>query len=152
MKSFVRSANNYDMSLATQSYATRNVDPSLTKQSDHDDSDINVIVRRFGLTGALPSVPVPPSYQEFDSVFDFQSAANLVRAATESFNALDAEVRTRFGNDPHRFVDFCQDEKNLPEMRKMGLAIPEPPAIIPPEPTRVTIVNPEALVPRETPK
>ena len=28
------------------------------------------------------------------------------------------------GNDPQAFVEFCSDEANLDEMRKLGLAIP----------------------------
>lgn len=150
MKAFVRSSQNYDMSAASQHFSTSNNLPDMTRQADAIDADINTIVRRFGVTGTIPSVAVPPSYQDFESVFDFQSAQNLIRAATESFAALPADIRYRFNNDPQLFVAFCDNKENLPEMRKMGLAIPEPSAIIPPEPTRVTIVNPEALVPRET--
>lgn len=150
MKAFIRSGQNYDMAAASRSYATVDDGVSLTRQADALDADINTIVRRFGITGTIPSVPLPPTYQDFEGVFDFQTAANLIRAATESFNALPADTRNRFNNDPHLFVNFCQNPDNLPEMRKMGLAIPEPPVTLPPEPQAVRIVNPEALVPRET--
>ena len=38
---------------------------------------------------------------------------NAVRGAEESFMAMPAEVRSRFGNDPQAFVEFCSDEANL---------------------------------------
>ena len=37
---------------------------------------------------------------------------------------MPADVRARFNNDPALFVDFCSDEANLDEMRKLGLAVP----------------------------
>lgn len=143
-KIFVRSAYNYDMLAASDEVATRNDEPSLTRQADAEEADINVIMRRFGVTGRLPEVQMPPSYQQFAEVFDFQTAANVIRAAQESFNALDAETRLRFANDPARFVDFCQDPENLPDLRKMGLAVPEPPAKVEPEPMKVQVVNPSS--------
>lgn len=148
MRQFIRSANNYSFSTASARHVVVNDKPSLTRQAEAVDADINVIVRRFGVTGVLPSVPVPPTYADFGDVFDFQSAANLVRQSVESFQALDVEVRSRFGHDPKRFVDFCSavDDKgnllNLSEMRKMGLALPEaPPPTVPP-PMKVEVVNP----------
>lgn len=138
---FVRSAFNYDMHAASEACGTVNEEPSLTRQADALDANINTIVKRFGLTGQIPQVQVPPTYDDFGAVFDFQSAANVIRAAQESFNQLDAEVRARFNNDPGRYVDFCQNPDNIPEMRKMGLALPEPPAIIPPPPVKVEVVN-----------
>ena len=48
---------------------------------------------------------------------------NMIARAHESFDALPADVRARFGNDPGAFVEFCSDEKNLPAMREMGLAV-----------------------------
>lgn len=97
----------------------------VTIQSAKDEADINLIVKRFGVTGQLPQVAAPPTYMEYAEVFDFQSAMNVVVAAQRSFEGLDAKVRKRFSNDPAEFVKFCEDPANLPEMRKMGLAIPE---------------------------
>lgn len=110
-------------------------DESRTIQSGKDDADINVIVRRFGITGGLPVVSMPPSFVEFDGVFDFQNAMNMVIAAQKSFMELDADVRARFGNDPAKFVAFVEakDDKgvrvNLDELRKMKLALPADPVV-----------------------
>lgn len=123
----MRSAYAYDVDEASLETGLRCEDVSRTVQSQKDDADINVIVRRFGLTGTMPVGLVPPVYQDFDGVFDFQSAQNAVIRARDSFMAMPAEIRKRFNNDPQEFVVFCSDEKNLPEMRKLGLAVPEPP-------------------------
>lgn len=104
-------------------------DESRTVQSDAKDADINVIVKRFGVTGQLPVVQMPPLNVDFsEGVFDFRQAQDLIIAARHSFMQLDADVRSRFGNDPALFVDFCSNPDNLAEMRKMGLAVPEKPA------------------------
>lgn len=141
MKPFIRSAFNYDMRSAGSSLATVNDEPSLTVQSQKDETDINVLVRRFGLTGQIMGVPRPPLEGDFSvEAFDFQSSMNLIRSAQESFDAMSAVTRERFANDPARFVSFCSDPENLPEMRKMGLAIPEPKVQPPPEPMLVRVV------------
>lgn len=140
MKPFIRSAHNYDMRAASLALATQNPFPTLTQQSHSIETDINVLVRRFGLTGQITGVSRPPLPADFEvGVFDFQSAMNQIRAAEESFNAMSSDVRFRFNNDPHLFVEFCSDPSNLPELRKMGLAVPEPSAPPPPEPLLVRI-------------
>lgn len=120
----------------------------LTVQSGKDEADINTIVRRFGVTGTAPQNIRAPLLNDFDGIFDFQSAMNAMTDARNSFMALDADTRARFNNDPHRFVNFCSevDDKgdlvNLAEMRKIGLAVPAaPPPEVPP-PMRVEVVNP----------
>lgn len=115
-------------------------DPSLAHQSFKEEADINEIVRRFGLTGVIPQGLKVPTYQDFEDVFDFQTAQNALVAADRAFMALPAEIRKRFGNNAGEFVDFCSDPKNLDEMRKMGLAVPA--AVEEPEKiTKVEVVN-----------
>lgn len=126
---FVRSAYNYDMDEASAEsglFTDLEVDPSRTVQSQKDEADINVIVRNFGLTGTVPGNYRPPLLEDFNEVVDFHSAMNAVKAAERSFMQVPAELRARFGNDPQRFVEFCSDEANLDEMRKLGLANPAP--------------------------
>ena len=53
---FVRSPYNYDMSAVSDETGLCCEDESLAIQSAKEDADINTIVRRFGLTGELPSV------------------------------------------------------------------------------------------------
>lgn len=126
-KIFVRSAFNYDADSASLESGLTCEDESLTRQSEAGDADINTIVRRFGVTGQLPVVPMPPAIDEFADVFDFQSALEVMARARASFALLPAEVRSRFENDPGRFVGFVDgaiEAGDLEELRKMGLAVP----------------------------
>lgn len=136
-KVFVRTPYNYDTREVSRALATdcRVVFPGekveRTVQSAKDESDINVMVRRFGITGVIAGVQVPPAIEEFAEIFDYQTALNTVRRADESFAAMSAETRARFDNNPARFVQFCTEldkngkTKNIVEMREMGLALPE---------------------------
>lgn len=120
---FVRSAYNYDVDEVSNASGLTCSDASLAKQSFREECDINTIVRNFGLTGQLPDDVRPPTYGDFSGIFDFHSAMNAVAEAQEAFDALPAEVRARFHNDPGAFVDFCSNPENLPDLRKMGLAV-----------------------------
>lgn len=122
-KVFCRSAYNYDMTAASIEAGLQCHDKSLTKQSFAEEVDINTIVKRFNLTGELPSGVRVPEYADFEGVFDYHSALNAIAAAHESFDAMPAQVRARFNNEPGAFVDFCNDPDNLDEMVKLGLAV-----------------------------
>lgn len=101
-------------------------DPGLTKQADAKDCDINSIFKRYEKTGQLPDMIVrEPRYGDFSSVPSYQEAINIVRHAEEQFANLDVHLRNRFENDPVKFLEFCQDTKNLDEMEKLGLLSPD---------------------------
>lgn len=122
-----RHAYNYDADQVSLETALACKDPSKAVQSQKSETDINEIVRRFAQTGQLPMPTHLPTNADFDQVLDFQTAMNTIRAAQESFQALPAPVRERFGNDPAEFVNFCSTEGNEAELRKLGLLPPEPP-------------------------
>lgn len=121
---FLRTPYNYDMEAAGDEDAINNTEPSLTHQSMAEECDINTIIRRFGLSGELPVNQRMPTYGDFTQVTDFHTAMNAITEAREAFMAMPAEVRARFHNDPGEFVDFCSDETNINEARKLGL-VPE---------------------------
>lgn len=123
----LRSARNFDRRLLSLATGLACEDESLAVQSQKDEADINLIVKRFGVTGMLPQTVRIPQYADFDEVFDFQSAMNVVRQAQEAFNELPAELRRKFSNDPQEFLEFCQHEENLPILKKFGLAVERPP-------------------------
>lgn len=101
-------------------------DQGVTKQADLKDTDINAIFKRYERTGQLPNMIVrEPRYGDFSNVPDYQEAMQIVKHADEQFQSLDVTVRNRFANDPVKFLEFVQDEKNLDEMEKMGLLKPE---------------------------
>lgn len=124
---FLRTPYNYDMNEASLASSLVCKDPSLAQQSAFEETEINNIVRRFGITGQLPQGVRIPSYGDFEGVTDFRSALEALDQAEASFMAMSAETRAQFHNDPGLFVDFCSDPANLPAMRKMGLATPDAP-------------------------
>lgn len=102
------------------------LDDSLTQQQFRDESDINNIVDRFMKTGHLPDPVSMPQYVDYEGVFDFQSAMNVVRQADENFMRMDAKVRSRFHNSPQEFLEFFADPANSEEAVRLGLALPKP--------------------------
>lgn len=119
---FVRSPYNYDRDAASDESGLYCDDPSLAVQDQRDEVDINTIVARFGLTGELPDNIRQPEYGDYTGVTDYQTAMNAVRAAAEDFMRLPAKVRTRFDNDPQKYLDFFSDPANQDEAIKLGLA------------------------------
>lgn len=124
-KVFIRTPYNYDVMKASIKGGLACPEITRTQQQFAEEADINNIVGKFLKTGLMPQGAVAPSYAMFEDVFDFQSAQNALIAAEKSFMAVPAEIRKRFDNDPQLYLEFCTDEKNLEEMRTMGLAIPK---------------------------
>lgn len=120
---FLRSPFAYDGDSVSFETGLECLDPTRTQQSQAEEADINTIVRRFGITGKLPDNVRPPTYADFNDVFDFHSAQNAIIAAKDSFMRMPAAIRARFDNDPGLFVDFCSDPENVDEMVKLGLAV-----------------------------
>lgn len=122
--------------------ALRCQDVSRTKQADKDSADINVIMRKFGVTGVPPVNVRAPTFGDFTGggIVDFHTAMNVIAQTRESFDSVDAHVRARFHNDPQEFVAFCSDPSNADEMVKLGLLSKVEPVIVAPQ--KVEIVSP----------
>lgn len=133
---FIRSYYNYDKDQVSQETGLVCRDETRTQQQFKEESDINVLVRRFNVTGELPQGIRMPTYDDFTEVYDFHSAANAIADARESFMDLPAEIRfNRFNNDPAAFVAFCSKEENRPEAEKLGLVPSSSPSnTVPPAP------------------
>ena len=58
---------------------------SMAVQSAEEESNINTIVRRFGISGELPNDLRMPQSGDFTNMPDFHAAMNLVRQAQEEF-------------------------------------------------------------------
>ena len=128
MKVFLRSLYNYDVDQVSNETGLRCDDVSLTQQQFKEEADINTIVDRFLKSGVLPSAATMPQYLDYEGVFDFQSAMNVVRQADENFMRLDAKVRARFNNSPQQFLEFFANPENVDEAIRLGLAIPVSPS------------------------
>lgn len=127
---FVRSPYNYDMEEASNESAIHCKDPSLAQQQFAEESDINFIADRYGLTGELPTVLSLPAYGDFTGIYDFQSANNAVIAAKQQFLTLPAKLRARFDNDPQKLLTFLSDDENRPEAEFLGLVEPRKEPIV----------------------
>lgn len=123
---FLRTPYNYDTNQVSDETGLRCDDPSLTQQQFKEEADINTIVDRFLKTGVLPTPDRMPQYVDFEGVFDYQSAMNMVRAADEAFMRMDAKVRARFNNSPQDFLEFFSNPDNADEAIRLGLAVPKP--------------------------
>lgn len=103
-------------------------DQIITKQSDKDSCDLNLIVRKYQTTGQLPSmIKQNPQYGDFSQVPTYMEAMEIVQKAQVQFDALDPRVRAKFENNPVKFLQFATDQKNMKEMVEMGLAIEREP-------------------------
>lgn len=101
--------------------------PSKTKQHFKNDCDINVIIKKHRDQGILPQmIRQNPIYGDFSSVPTFQNALNTVIKAQQQFEALPANIRERFHNDPEKFLEFATNASNAEEMVRLGLAIKRP--------------------------
>lgn len=136
METFVRTPYNYDTELASETTGLECLDPSMTQQQFKEECDINTIVERFGITGQLPSNVRMPLYGDFtDAIDDYQTALHVIKQAEESFLAMPAKVRERFGHEPQAFLEFVNDPRNRDEAEKLGLVVkPLPPAQAPSSP------------------
>jgi len=132
----VRSAYNYDADKASEETGISfEGTETLTQQQFKEETDINTIVQRFGLTGELPNGINMPQSGDFTNVSDFHTAMNMVRQAEESFMLLPAATRERFNNDPNAVMAFLSDTNNRDEAIRLGMI--EKPA----EQTRATVDN-----------
>ncbi len=106
-------------------------DPSLTRQEFKDDCDLEKILARFCSTPegleALANAQgyISGRFEDVSEVVDYRTSLDLVKRADEAFNGLPAQIRTKFDNDPAKFLDFVDDPKNEAELRSMGLLNPK---------------------------
>lgn len=95
---------------------------SLTKQSFTAECDINNIMRKYQKTGAIDHVNKHEASYGYATSDDFQSALETIRTGQTMFDELPSSIRTKFDNDPAKFLDFVQDQNNAGEMVELGLA------------------------------
>lgn len=94
----------------------------ITKQSQKDDCDINLIMARYVKTGVLDHQRAHGGEYGYASADTFNESMQIVAKGKTMFEELPSQIRTKFENDPAKFLDFVQDNKNIDEMAEMGLA------------------------------
>lgn len=118
---FLRTPYNYDKDAASNESGLHCEDASLAQQHFKDECDINNILRQFNITGLLPQQTLSPRYGDFTGIGDYHTALNRVIAAQDEFEALPAQIRARFDNDPAQLIEFLQNSENRPEAEELGL-------------------------------
>jgi phage internal scaffolding protein len=118
---FLRTPYNYDTDAASNESGLACEEPTLAQQHYKEECDINTILQKFSITGILPEAPLSPRYGDFSGISDYHTALNRVIAAQDEFEALPAEIRARFENDPAKLIDFLDNDANRPEAEELGL-------------------------------
>jgi len=118
---FLRTPYNYDTDAASNESGLACEEPSLAQQHYKDECDINTILQKFNITGLLPETPLSPRYGDFSGIGDYHTALNRVIAAQDEFEALPAQIRARFQNDPAQLIEFLENENNRSEAEELGL-------------------------------
>lgn len=120
--------------------------PSLTKQSFREESEINNILAKYQKTGLIEHVAKhSPKYGELPDQAEFETAMNIIATANSMFEELPSSIRSRFENDAGQFLDFVSDENNIEELVTLGiLDAPEaPPEPLEPSPGPADPVTPK---------
>lgn len=98
-------------------------DQTHVQQNLRDETDINRIMSKYRKTGVLTHVSsAVGQYGDFSDVPDYKTGLERIYGAQDLFMSLPATIRDRFNNDPAKFIEFTTDEKNIDELRSMGLA------------------------------
>lgn len=118
---FLRTPYNYDKDAASNESGLHCEDASLAQQHYKEECDINTILEKFNITGLLPESPLSPRYGDFSGISDYHTAMNRVIAVQDEFEALPAQIRARFGNDPAQLIEFLENSENRPEAEELGL-------------------------------
>jgi hypothetical protein len=118
---FLRTPYNYDKDAASNESGLHCEDASLAQQHHKEECDINTILEKFNITGMLPEQTLSPRYGDFTGIGDYHTALNRVFAAQDEFEALPAQIRARFGNDPAQLIEFLENSDNRPEAEELGL-------------------------------
>jgi len=76
--------------------ATVNTEPSETDQTGADDTDINVIVKRYGVYGTVPSGNKPPQFGQDTTEYptELAEAIEIARSVKELRQGLPEKLRT----------------------------------------------------------
>lgn len=100
---------------------TKNDEPSRTQTQFAERTDINNIMAKYRRTGIIDQINRKKGvYADISEVKDYQGSLETVMRAEKAFNALPAEVRNRFQNDPQQVINFVNDKKNKDEAIQLG--------------------------------
>ena len=71
-----------------------------------------------------------PFYGDVTNIADYKTSLEKVLEAETLFNAMSADVREKFKNDPQEMITFLEDPNNIDEAVELGMVtkkvVPEP--------------------------
>lgn len=103
------SLRGYDVKAASVASSNPGGGESLVQQHFAEDADINVIMRRFKVTGQMPFGSAQGVYGDFTEITDYESAVGKIERANQMFMRLPPEVREKFKNDPGEMIRRSQE-------------------------------------------
>lgn len=122
----------------------RNDEPSMTKQSFREETDINILASKYirkdveytplQIAQQIAAVTQKPlAYGDVSNATNLNDAMNVIAEIQDAFDVLPATIRQRFDNDPLSLVGFLENPANRAEAVKLGLLeeLPTSPAAAP---------------------
>ena len=94
----------------------------LTEQHHKDQCDVNKILSNYIKNGVLNHQrDYKGYYDDVTSIGDYDSAMQSIAKANSLFAELPSQIRTKFDNDPAKFLAFAGNEENMQEMVELGM-------------------------------
>mgnify|MGYP000464367872 CR=1 FL=1 len=113
----------HERTRSTKRHGIKFTMPSKTKQSEAKATDINTIVGQFQ-RGDYSALPDSPGYDEDGVVItpsmDYHEAMNVIVNAEQHFQQLPSKVRKEFDNNPQKYLEYCENDNNIPAMIERG--------------------------------
>ena len=106
------------------------VEPSMTDQSNYQESDINYIVKKYadGRTGitTLDLGADAGVLQYGDTLLpgDYDTALDLINAVSDEFYQLPAQIRAEFNHNPKELINALADPRQRDRLFSLGLFRP----------------------------
>lgn len=124
--------------------------PSETKQFPGVGLETQAVVEKYYITGTLDAWNSNPGrYGDFSGVGSYQDCLNRVLEAQESFEALPADIRGHFNNDPAELLAAADDPGRQAELVGLGLIPRGAPEVVAAVPAATPAAAPSGASPPE---
>lgn len=116
-------------------------EPSMTDQSQLQESDINYIVKKYadGRTGitTLDLGADAGVLQYGDTLLpgDYETALDLINAVNEEFYELPSQIRAEFNHNPKELINALADPRQKSRLESLGLLRENTSEVVPAEST-----------------
>lgn len=97
-----------------------------TVQQDVDGADINIILRRAGISDPRQVLVPPGIFWDTTELGDYRVLADRLANVNAYFSGLPAEIRKQYANDPLVFLDEANTDEGVLKLERLGLIEKEP--------------------------